>query len=198
MEAIAVPLDRTHGPCVLVLFEQTANGRVALEYAVAQADENLAELTVVSAMPYERVDVGCASCRHGAAIWNREMRYDADRTLAEAREHLTGRENVTYAITKGQAARSIAQAAERLQADIVILPWRPPHRLRRIGFSSLAERLTALGAWQVTVAPAVTGGPVECAPSTTRPEWGRLRLAAAFFMVCAALVVALTAIGFYH
>ncbi len=195
---MTVPLDGTHGPHVLMLFEPTANGRVALEYAVAQVDENLAELTVVSAMPYERVDVGCASCRHGAAIWNREMRYDADRTLAEARERLTGRENVTYAITKGQAARSIAQAAERLQADIVILPWRPPHRLRRIGFSSLAERLTALGAWQVTVAPAVTGGSVECAPSTTRPEWGRLRLAAAFFMVCAALVVALTAIGVYH
>ncbi len=100
----------------LVVFEQTANGRAALSYAVERARRDGAELTVLRAMPYERVDMGCASCRHGAAIRNREMRYDAEEALAEARGLVDDGASITYAIAKGQGGGEIARAPSKRQA----------------------------------------------------------------------------------
>jgi nucleotide-binding universal stress UspA family protein len=181
----------------LVVFEQTANGRAALSYAVERARREGAELTVLRTMPYDEVRMGCASCRHGAAIWNREMRYDAEEALCEAREVVGDDASVTYAIAKGQGAREIALAARLAQADLIVLSSRRSPRLPRLGFDSLADRARRLGAWDVAVAPAAHGseaGPRRAAAA----EWRRLRRAGAFFIACLVLLVALTAIGFYH
>lgn len=181
----------------LVVFEQSANGRAALSYAVERARREGAELTVLRTMPYDDVRVGCASCRHGAAIWNCEMRYDAEQALCEAREVVGDDASVTYAIAKGQGAREIARAAQIAQADLIVLPSPRSPRLPRLGFTSLADRVHELGAWDATVAPAATADQDGGAPPAA-PEWRRLRRAGAFFIACLALVVALTAIGFYH
>lgn len=141
----------------LVVFEQTANGRVALSYAVQRARREGAELTVLRAMPYERVGMGCASCRHSAAIWNREMRYDAEEALAEARELVDDGASITYAIAKGQGAGEIARAAQTAQAQLIVLPSPRSPQLPRLGFASLADRVHGLGAWDVAVAPAARG-----------------------------------------
>jgi nucleotide-binding universal stress UspA family protein len=182
----------------LVVFEQTANGRAALSYAVERARREGAELTVLRTMPYDDVRVGCASCRHGAAIWNREMRYDAEEALCEARGVVGDDASVTYAIAKGQGAREIARAAQTAQAALIVLPSPRSSRLPRLGFASLADRVHGLGAWDTTVAPAATPDEDGGASPAAAPEWRRLRLAGAFFIACLALVVALTAIGFYH
>jgi len=181
----------------LVLFEQTANGRAALSYALERARREGAELTVLRAMPYERVNMGCASCRHSAAIWNREMRYDAEQALSEAREFVDDDASVTYAIAKGQGAGEIARAAQIAQTDLIVLPLTRSPRLARLGFASLADRLRGLGAWDVAIGPAATGSE-QGTPVGAAPEWRRLRRAAAFFLACLALLVALAALGIYH
>lgn len=181
----------------LVVFEQTANGRAALSYAVERARREGAKLTVLRAMPYDDVRVGCASCRHGAAIWNREMRYDAEEALCEARVLVGEDASVTYAIAQGQGAREIARAAQTARAGLIVLPSRSP-RLRRLGFASLADRVHRLGAWDTAVAPAATRVGYGGASPAAALEWRRFRRAGAFFVACLALVVALTVIGFYH
>jgi nucleotide-binding universal stress UspA family protein len=182
---------------VLVVFERSANGRAALGYALEQTRGTDVELTVLNAMPYERVDVGCARCRHSAAIWNREMRYDAEQALAQAGELVAEHPAVTYAVAKGQAAQPIAQAAERMGVDLIILPARPAHRLRAFGFAALAERLDPRGGWDVTFAPGATERQTGRGRAKPGAEWRRLRLAAVFFVACWALLVGLTVIGFY-
>lgn len=179
----------------LVVFEQTANGRAALSYAVERARREGAELTVLRAMPCERVDMGYASCRHSAAIWNREMRYDAEEALAEARELVDDGASITYAIAKGAA--EIARAAQTAQAQLIVLPSPRSPQLPRLWFASLADRVHGLGAWDVAVAPAARGSEAG-ARRAPAPEWRRLRCAGAFFIACLVLLVALTAIGFYH
>ena len=178
----------------LVVFEQTANGRAALSHAVERARREGAELTVLRTMPHDDVRIGCASCRHGAAIWNREMRYDAAQALSEARGLVDDDGSVTYAIAKGQGARDIARAAQIAQADLIILPLNRAAGLPRLGFSSLADRLRGLGAWNVAIGPAAMGS-ARGAPAA---EWRRLRRAGAFFLACLVLVVALAAVGIYH
>lgn len=181
----------------LVVFEQTANGRAALSYAVDRARREGAELTVLRTMPYEDVRMGCASCRHGAAIWNREMRCDAAQALSEARELVDDDASVTYAIAKGQGARDIARAAQIAQADLIVLPLSRSPRVPRLGFASLADRLGGLGAWDVTIGPAATGSE-RGTPAAPSADWRRLRRAGAFFIACLVFVMALTAVGIYH
>ncbi len=178
-----------------VLFAQTANGHAALSYALERARREGAELNVLRAMPYERVNMGCASCRHSAAIWNREMRDDAEQALSEAREFVHDDASVTYAM--GQGAGEIARAAQITQTDLIVLPLTRSPRLARLGFASLADRLRGLGAWDVAVGPAATGSE-HGTPVGAAPEWRRLRRAAAFFLACLALLVALAALGIYH
>lgn len=181
----------------LVVFEQTANGRAALSYAVERARREGAELTVLRAMPYDDVRMGCASCRHGAAIWNREMRYDAAQALSEARELVGDDAPVSYVIAKGQGASDIARAAQIAQARLIVIPLGRSPRLPRLGFASLADRVSGLGAWDVTVGPTATAS-VPATPPAPSAEWRRLRRAGAFFIACLVLLVALTAVGIYH
>ena len=192
-----IRLDAGSPARALVVFEQTANGRAALSYALERARRAGARLIVLRAMPYERVNVGCASCRHSAAIWNREMRYDAAQALSEARELVDDDASVTYVIAKGQGAGEIARAAQIAQADLIVLPLSRSPRLPRLGFASLADRLGGLGTWDVAVGPAATASERDTS-AVPSAEWGRLRRAGVFFLACLVLLVALTTLGIYH
>ncbi len=192
-----IRLDAGSPARALVVFEQTGNGRAALSYAVERARREGAELTVLRAMPYDDVRVGCASCRHGAAIWNREMRYDAAQALSEARELVGDDASVTYLIAKGRGAGEIARASHEAQADLIVLPSPRLTRLPRFACASRVDRLRARGGWDVAVAPAAIGSEGGGA-GLTAAEWRRLRRAGTFFIACLALLVALTGIGFYH
>ncbi|MDQ6842239.1 MAG: universal stress protein, partial [Actinomycetota bacterium] len=158
----------------LVVFEQTTSGRAALSCALERARREGTELTVLHAMPYERVDTGCASCRHGAAIWNREMRYDAEEALAEARELVGDDASVTHLIAKGQGAGEIARASREAHADLIVLPSPRLTRLPRFACASRVDGLRARGGWDVAVAPAAIGSEGGGA-GLTAAEWRRLR-----------------------
>ena len=197
-QRVDLSIDAGSPARVLIVFEQTANGRAALRSAVGRARREGAELTVLRTMPNDDVRMGCASCRHGAAIWNREMRYDAEEALCEAREVVGDDASVTYAIARGQGAREIARAAQIARADLIVFASPRPRRLPRLGFVPIADRVHGLGPWDTVVAPAAIPDEDGGAPPATAPDWRGLRRAGALFIACLALVVALTAIGSYH
>jgi len=69
---------------VLVWYAETAQGRAALQHAQSLAVAAGARLTVLAVVARERTDIGCASCRQSAAIWNHEMEEIADEALTAA------------------------------------------------------------------------------------------------------------------
>jgi nucleotide-binding universal stress UspA family protein len=111
---------------VLVSYEPSANGRAALLHAWGLARGAGAALTVLSVATQERVDVGCARCRRSAAIWNREMRAIAGEDLAEAAALLRPSSSVDFVVEPGRPRDAIANAARRLRADVIVVPWQPP------------------------------------------------------------------------
>lgn len=137
---------------VLVRYESSAAGRAALRYALDIARSN-SELRVMTVATHERVDVGCASCRQSAAIWNREMRSIAEEELAEAAALIGQNESVVYQVIRGQPQDAIRKAAAGSHASMIVLPS-APGRLGRRRVSRLADDLRRDGPWQVIVAPA--------------------------------------------
>jgi nucleotide-binding universal stress UspA family protein len=132
-----------------------AGGR-RLFHALSIARQAEAELTVVVVATRERVDVGCARCRHNAALWNREMRWLAEDALAEAADLVGPSRTVEYAMAYGEPKQALAGAAARSGADVKVVPWQPNGRLRRLYSSSIAEHLRRDGRWEVVVVPAAT------------------------------------------
>jgi len=145
---------------VLVWYAETAEGRAALQHAQSLAVAAAARLTVLAVVTRERTDIGCASCRQSAAIWNHEMEEIAHETLMAAAGALGRSPSVAYETAGGSEADAIATAAARGHADVIVLPWRRPRRLVRARKPCLDERLRQRGPWQVvTSPPAATSGP---------------------------------------
>lgn len=139
---------------VLVSYESSPHGRAALFHALGVARRAGAPMTVVSVTTNEPVNVGCARCRRSAAIWNRELRSLAQENLAEAAGLVGSSPAVDYAVAVGRPVHAIGQAADRSGADVIVLPWEPSGRLRRLFSSTVAEELGKAGPWEVIVAPA--------------------------------------------
>jgi hypothetical protein len=149
---------------VVVRYEPSARGRAALLHAFHLARGGELPLTVVSVATKEPVNVGCARCRHSAAVWNAEMRAVAEDELAEAARILGSSPAVDYAVVAGRPAQAIGEAADHAGADVVVVPWEPGGRVRRLFASTVAEDLRRLGCWQVIVAPAdiqADAGPLQ-------------------------------------
>jgi nucleotide-binding universal stress UspA family protein len=138
---------------VLVRYESSPHGRGALQHALELARASNAELTVITVATHERVDIGCASCRHGAAIWNREMRLIAEEELAEAASFVDHDESVAFQVVRGKPHEAIREAATRCNAWMIVLPAEPG-RLGARRVSRLAGSLRAGGDWELTVPPA--------------------------------------------
>ena len=132
---------------VLVEYESSTHGRAALLHALSIVRHAEAALTVVAVATPERVGVGCMRCRSNAAMWNREMRSLAEDALAEAAE-LVGRSRaIEFAVAYGDGCKSaLASAALRSEAELIVVPWRPNGRLRRLASTSVAEHLRRDGA----------------------------------------------------
>ena len=144
---------------ILVWYAETAQGRAALQHAQSLAVAAAARLTVLAVVTRERTDIGCASCRQSAAIWNHEMEEIAHEALVAAAGAL-GSASVAYETAVGSEAEAIATAADRVDADLIVLPWRRRRRLASRRKSSLNERLRGSGPWQVVISPpATTSGP---------------------------------------
>ncbi len=146
---------------VLVWYAETARGREALQHAQSLAVAAGARLTVLAVVTRERTDIGCASCRRSAAIWNHEMEEVAHETLMAAAGALGRSASVAYETAVGSEADAIATAAARGHADVIVLPRRRPRRLVRGRKPGLDERLRDRGRWQVVITPPATtsGGP---------------------------------------
>jgi nucleotide-binding universal stress UspA family protein len=138
---------------VLVCYEPSPDGRAALLHAMSLAGEAGANLTVMSVATQERVDIGCAGCRHSAAIWNREMRAIAHEELAEAAALVGPTPLVAFAVEAGRPRDAISNTAKRIGADVIVVPHRTPGRFRRRGASRLAEQLRRDPGWEVVIAP---------------------------------------------
>ncbi len=138
---------------VLVRYESSPAGRAALHHALEIARASSAELRVISVATHERVDIGCASCRKSAAIWNREMRSLAEEELAEAASFVGPDEPVAYQVVRGQPGDAIREAAAQCNAWMIVLPTQPG-RLRARRVSRLADGLRTAGDWEIAVAPA--------------------------------------------
>ncbi len=108
----------------------------------------------------ERTDIGCARCRQSAAIWNHEMEEIAHEALVAAAGALGRSPSAAYETAVGSEADAIATAADRGDADVIVLPWRRPRRLVRGRKPCLDERLRDRGPWQVVISPpAAISGP---------------------------------------
>ena len=112
-------------------------------------------MTVVSLAAQDPV-AGCGLCRQNAVFWNRERRSLAKGDLAEAASLVGTSPAVGYMVAAGRPVYALGEAADRTGADVIVLPWEPSGRLRRLFSSTVAERLRRSGRWQVIVAPAAT------------------------------------------
>lgn len=138
---------------VLVWFQATPHGRAAIVHAQELASASGARLTVVAVAMRERVDVGCARCRQGAAIWNREMTDIGHEELQEAAGLLGGAGAAGYVLAFGSPAQAIVDTAIRCGADVIVLPSgrQGPLLERRSG--RLKRQLSQRGVWCVVTAP---------------------------------------------
>jgi nucleotide-binding universal stress UspA family protein len=84
------------------------------------------------------------------------MRAVAQEALDEAADLLGDSVTATYSVAVGQPAQAIGEAADRAGADVVVLPWERPGRLRHRLSSTVAEALRRPGHWDVMVAPRAT------------------------------------------
>lgn len=136
---------------MLVLYAPTAAGRAALEDAAHRAEATSARLVVLSVTPRERVDIGCALCRQGAAIWNTEMAEVATENLAEAHARLKrmGFEADAYVVGRGDTAAAVADVALAASADMVVVPWERPRILGLFRRRTVAGKLTSQNGFAV-------------------------------------------------
>jgi nucleotide-binding universal stress UspA family protein len=143
--------DGEHDPGVLVWFEDTPQGRVALAEASVLARRRSAPLTVVAVAAHERV-IGCGRCLQGTVLWNIELEKIAHEELLEARRALEGAAGVSYEVLIGDPAATITQAAARSGADTVVLPVLRTRRFGPPNRRNVSGRVAAAGPWHVIVA----------------------------------------------
>ncbi len=144
---------------IVIVYEQSAAGRAALLHAHSLASQAGARLAVVAVASKERTDVGCGSCRQGAAFRNELACEGAESALSEARAVLSScppSVTVGYGLARGAFRRAVAQAAREQRADVIVLPARGG-RLRRRFSRDRAAMLEGRTAGAVVVVPGAPG-----------------------------------------
>lgn len=135
---------------VLVSYEPSKRGQVALRHAISLARASGSRLIVTAVVPRAPV-TGCARCRQSAVLWNQEMRSVASEELADAAAIIGDRADVEYEAGYGELVPATAEAAERCAADVIVLPEQPTG-IRRLFSPRIAEKLRARGDWKVIIA----------------------------------------------
>lgn len=147
-------------PRILVWFEDNPRGRAALDHAQELAEARQGQLTVLTVALRERV-VGCGRCLQGTVLWNIEMRKIAQEELVTARDLLGDATDADFELIVGSPAEAIAVAAERIGAQVIVLPEQLSHRLGPRSRRNIAERVASHGSWQVVAARTPRSEPVR-------------------------------------
>lgn len=143
---------QVEAPNIVVWFEGSRAGRLALLRAQQMAAAADTHLTVLTIAIHERV-IGCGRCLQGTVLWNLEMEKMAREDLHQAQKLLGASAEAEFEVMVGDPVEQIAATAKSRHADTIVLPWQrnrrldPPHR------RNVAPRLEAHGTWQVIVAP---------------------------------------------
>ena len=109
-------------------------------------------LTVLTVAIHERV-IGCGRCMSGTVLWNLEMKKIAHEELAVARRMLDGASEVSYEMAVGDPDEAIAQAAWRVGALTVVLPWHRNRLLEPPNRRDVCEKVVRRGPWHVIAGP---------------------------------------------
>jgi hypothetical protein len=152
--AASKPRPRSGG--VMVVYERGPAGRAALLHAHALAAAAAAPLTVVAIASKERTDIGCGSCRQGAAFRNELSCEGAATALSEARTVLSSSRPsvmVGYELARGAFRRAVVQAGRDHRADVIVVPARSGGRLRRRLSRDRVRMLEGRTASSVVVGP---------------------------------------------
>ena len=137
---------------VVVWFEDDEEGRAALALAHDLAEQRQAHLTVLTVATHEPVR-GCGRCLQGTVLWNLEMKKIAQEELRAAMRMLDGADEVDFTTAVGDPAEVIVAAAERADAQVVVLPWQRPRRLGPPNLRHVAEHVDERGDWRVRLGP---------------------------------------------
>lgn len=135
---------------VLVWFEDGEHGRAALERAEGIARAARAHLTVLTVATHEQL-IGCGRCIQGTALWNIEMDKIALEDLATARRILVSAGDTSYERAVGNPLGAITEVAERVRADIVVLPLLKRRRFEPPNRRDIREKVERGGPWRVVV-----------------------------------------------
>jgi nucleotide-binding universal stress UspA family protein len=141
---------------VAVVYEARAEGRAALLYARALAADTGAPLTVLTVASRERTDMGCGSCRQGAAFRNEMACEFATADLTEARDVIAPAQAdlaVDYVLARGSFTRAVLTTAGNHGADVIVLPGQRRGRVRRRVSRDRAKVLESRTSASVVVAP---------------------------------------------
>lgn len=152
---------------VAVVYDERGEGRAALRYAHALAGRAGVPLTVLSVASKERTDIGCGSCRQGAAFRNELACEAATAHLADARNVFESESTdvaVYYALARGPFTRAVLTAAGDHGADVIVLPARRRGRLRRLVSRDCVEMLRSRTSASVIAAPAAATAPDDHGP----------------------------------
>lgn len=162
---------------ILVVCDPSQSGRAALRHARALLDDGDAHITAIAVAPYERMTLGCATCRQNAIMWNTAMGQVAQETLAEAAHRLGHVSDVTFHVVQGTRQRAIIEAAERAEAEVIVIGRSRRGAILRSLVGDVAETLRSRGAWDVVEVPPPARG---SAPERQIGRgWSRRRPAAA-------------------
>lgn len=81
------------------------------------------------------------------------MREIAQEELLEANTILGPNTAIGYRSVVGEPVDAITRAARACAADLIVVPWRRPGRLRSRSLRQIESRLSATGSWEVVVGP---------------------------------------------
>jgi nucleotide-binding universal stress UspA family protein len=140
---------------VMIVYERGEAGRAALLHAHLLAGAH-APLTVVAVASKERTDMGCGSCRQGAAFRNELACEGAAIALDEARTVLSSASPpavARYELARGTFRRAVVQAARDRRAGVIVLPARGTGRLRRLFSRDRVKLLEGRTTASVVIAP---------------------------------------------
>jgi nucleotide-binding universal stress UspA family protein len=141
----------------VIIYEGRRESRAALRYAHALAGQVGLPLTVLSIASKERTDIGCGSCRRGAAFRNELACEFATSHLTEARDLIESEEAadvvVELALARGSFVRAVLTAVEDDGADVIVLSARRRGRLRRAVSRDRVKLLRSRTLASVIVAP---------------------------------------------
>jgi nucleotide-binding universal stress UspA family protein len=154
VEAAAGPSAEPPGG-VMVVYERGDAGRAALLHAQLLAGAQ-PPLTVVAVASRERTDMGCGSCRQGAAFRNELACQGATMALSEARTVLSSASPTAvarYELARGSFRRAVVQAARDHRADVIVLPARGNGRVRRLFSRDRVKLLEGRTTASVVIAP---------------------------------------------